>query len=100
MTTASAPKDKKPGNIGHFVQSKAAVFDSEQSTLRASLVDESRQREMKLVDLNVLKKGANYHAAHLSSLPEFPSDDDLTDKDMGSGAKKTSSRHNASTSHH
>jgi len=55
------PMKVKPGNIGHFVQSKAVVFDPESATLHAKLVNEETQKERKMVDLSVLKKGLNFH---------------------------------------
>ena len=40
--TSIAPIKAKPGNIGHFVQSKKAEFDLETSAIRSNLVDESK----------------------------------------------------------
>ena len=56
-----APIKTKPGNIGHFVQAKAVGFDPDTSTLQTSLVNEDKQKEVKMVDLSVLKKGLNFH---------------------------------------
>lgn len=50
----------KPGNIGHFVNTKAAVFDAESSALQPAFINEQAQ-EKKLVDLSIIKKGLNYH---------------------------------------
>ena len=56
-----APIKTKPGNIGHFVQSKKATFDNETSALQAQLVNEEKQKDVKMVDLSVIKKGLNFH---------------------------------------
>ena len=37
------------------------VFDPETSKLQAQLVDEKAQKETKMVDLSVIKKGLNFH---------------------------------------
>ena len=57
----------KPGNIGHFAQAKTAVFDTETAALQTSLVDESKQKEQKLVDLSIIKKGLYYHGTTLEN---------------------------------
>ena len=49
----------KPGNIGHFVNTKAAIFDSESSALQPALINDGQGKKM--VDLSVIKKGLNYH---------------------------------------
>ena len=59
--TEVAPIKGKSGNIGHFVQSKAVIFDTETSALQSKLVNEETQKEKKLVDLSVIKKGLNFH---------------------------------------
>ena len=58
-----APVKTKPGNIGHFVHSKAAIFDNESAALQAQLVNPEKQKEKKMVDLSVIKKGLNFHGS-------------------------------------
>ena len=63
-----APIKTKPGNIGHFVQSKKAMFDNETSALQAQLVNEEKQKDVKMVDLSVIKKGLNFHGTTQENL--------------------------------
>ena len=62
------PIRTKPGNIGHFVKTKAVDFDPETSTLQTKLVNEEAQKETKLVDLSIMKKGLNYHGTDQKNL--------------------------------
>ena len=58
----------KPGNIGHYVKTKAATFDTETASLQAKLVNEDAQKETKMVDLSIIKKGLNYHGTDQKNL--------------------------------
>lgn len=66
--TSIAPVKTKPGNIGHFAQAKTATFDPETAALTTALVDATKQKEPKLVDLSVIKKGLNYHGTTQETL--------------------------------
>ena len=59
---------KKPGNIGYFVTTKKAIFDENHDSLAADLVDPEAQKEKKMIDYNVVKRGLNYHGANSNDL--------------------------------
>ena len=44
------------------------VFNPEGSSLQAELVDEKVQKDMKMVDLSVIKKGLNFHGTDQRNL--------------------------------
>lgn len=44
------------------------VFNPESSALTAEFVDEKAQKDMKMVDLSVIKKGLNYHGTDQKTL--------------------------------
>ena len=44
------------------------VFNPESSSLGAELVDEKAQKEIKMVDLSVVKKGLNFHGTDQKKL--------------------------------
>ena len=43
------------------MSAKTAVFSADTSALQTQLVNEEAQKEKKMVDLNIVKKGLNYH---------------------------------------
>ena len=59
--------------MGHFLQSKKAVFSTESAALESELVNEE-QKNKKLVDINVIRKGLNYHGANAKDLKQEQDD--------------------------
>ncbi len=61
------PKDKTI-TLGHFVQTKKAVFSTEhEGIIEPELVKED-QKNKKLVDISVIRRGLNYHGANEKNL--------------------------------
>ena len=44
------------------------MFDTETSALQAQLVNEDKQKDVKMVDLSVIKKGLNFHGTTQENL--------------------------------
>ena len=44
------------------------MFDTETSALQAQLVNEEKQKDVKMVDLSVIKKGLNFHGTTQENL--------------------------------
>lgn len=62
------PKEKS-NTLGHFLPSKKIVFSTENSGLETDLVSEE-QKNKKLVDISVIRKGLNYHGATSKDLKQ------------------------------
>ena len=50
------------------------VFNPESSALNAEYVDEKAQKDIKMVDLSVLKKGLNFHGTDAKALDKEKAD--------------------------
>lgn len=67
------PKDKTI-TLGHFVQTKKAVFSTEhEGIIEPELVKED-QKNKKLVDISVIRRGLNYHGANEKNLKQEKDD--------------------------
>ena len=66
--SATTKHEKTTGNIGTFQKSKKMVFNPESSALTAEYVDEKAQKETKMVDFSVIKKGLNFHGTDQKTL--------------------------------
>ena len=59
--SATTKHEKTTGNIGTFQKTKKMIFNPESDALHAEYVDDKAQKEVKMVDLSVIKKGLNFH---------------------------------------